>query len=157
VPNNYMHLYDPRPGRALSLAPGKRVTTSMSPMMALRGGKLVYALGLPGGKRIFPSALQALINLIDHGMSLQEAVEAPRIWTEGNALEVELAVPNGVRDELRSMGHEVQAVPTVAGGMNAIEFHADGMLTGAACWRADGTPIGLAGGLARSGVRFALI
>ena len=84
-----MNLYDPRPGHALSLAPGKRVTTSMSPMMALRDGKLVYALGLPGGKRIFPSALQALINLIDHGMSLQEAVEAPRVWTEGNALEVE--------------------------------------------------------------------
>ena len=63
-------------------------------MMALRDGKLVYALGLPGGKKIFPSAMQALINLIDHGMSLQEAVEAPRVWTEGNALEVELAVPD---------------------------------------------------------------
>src|SRR6202048_2505050 len=81
VPNNYMNLYDPRPGHALSLAPGKRVTTSMSPVMALRDGKLIYALGLPGGKKIFPSALQALLNLIDHGMSLQEAVEAPRIWT----------------------------------------------------------------------------
>ncbi len=53
IPNNYMNLYDPRPGHALSLAPGKRVTTSMSPMMALRDGRLVYALGLPGGKRIF--------------------------------------------------------------------------------------------------------
>ena len=94
IPNNYMNLYDPRPGHALSLAPGKRVTTSMSPVMALRDGKLVYALGLPGGKRIFPSAMQALINLIDHGMSLQEAVEAPRVWTEGNALEVKLAVPD---------------------------------------------------------------
>ena len=48
IPNNYMNLYDPRPGHALSLAPGKRVTTSMSPVMALRDGKLVYALGLPG-------------------------------------------------------------------------------------------------------------
>jgi gamma-glutamyltranspeptidase/glutathione hydrolase len=156
VPNNYMNLYDPRPGHALSLAPGKRVTTSMSPMMALRHGKLVYALGLPGGKRIFPSALQALLNLIDHGMSLQEAVEAPRVWTEGNALEVELAVPDGVRATLASMGHKVAAVPTVAGGMNAIQFHDDGLLTGAACWRADGTPIGLAGGLARAGIRFGL-
>ena len=156
IPNNYMNLYDPRPGHALSLAPGKRVTTSMSPVMALRDGKLVYALGLPGGKRIFPSALQALLNLIDHGMSLQEAVEAPRVWTEGNALEVELAVPDGVRATLKSMGHEVLAVPTVAGGMNAIQFHDDGRLTGAACWRADGTPIGLAGGLARPGVRFGL-
>ena len=156
VPNNYMNLYDPRPGHALSLAPGKRVTTSMSPMMALRGGKLAYALGLPGGKRIFPSALQALINLIDHGMSLQEAVEAPRVWTEGNALEVEFAVPEAVRAKLASWGHQVAAVPTVAGGMNAIQFHEDGTLTGAACWRADGTPIGLAGGLARAGIRFAL-
>jgi gamma-glutamyltranspeptidase/glutathione hydrolase len=156
VPNNYMNLYDPRPGHALSLAPGKRVTTSMSPMMALHHGKLVYALGLPGGKRIFPSALQALLNLIDHGMSLQEAVEAPRVWTEGNALEVEMAVPEDVRATLASMGHKVVAVPTVAGGMNAIQFHDDGSLTGAACWRADGTPIGLAGGLARAGVRFGL-
>src|SRR5712672_1673635 len=156
VPNNYMNLYDPRPGHALSLAPGKRVTTSMSPVMALRDGRLVYALGLPGGKRIFPSALQALINLIDHGMSLQEAVEAPRVWTEGNALEVESAVPEGVRAKLTAMGHNVVAVPTVAGGMNAIQFHEDGTLTGAACWRADGTPIGLAGGLARAGVRFGL-
>jgi gamma-glutamyltranspeptidase / glutathione hydrolase len=156
VPNNYMNLYDPRPGHALSLAPGKRVTTSMSPMMALRGGKLVYALGLPGGKRIFPSALQALLNLIDHGMSLQEAVEAPRVWTEGNALEVEFAVPDAVRAELASWGHKVTPVATVAGGMNAIQFGDDGALTGAACWRADGTPIGLAGGLARAGVRFGL-
>ncbi|SDT30481.1 gamma-glutamyltransferase [Bradyrhizobium canariense] len=156
VPNNYMNLYDPRPGHALSVAPGKRVTTSMSPMMALRNGKLVYALGLPGGKRIFPSALQALINLIDHGMGLQEAVEAPRVWTEGNALEVEQAVPQSVRKDLAAMGHHVVAVPTVAGGMNGIQFHDDGMLSGAACWRADGTPIGIAGGYARAGVRFGL-
>jgi gamma-glutamyltranspeptidase / glutathione hydrolase len=156
IPNNYMHLFDPRPGHALSLAPGKRVTTSMSPMMALRDGKLKYALGLPGGKRIFPSAMQALVNLIDHGMSLQEAVEAPRVWTEGNALEVELAVPESVRDKLTAMGHKVEAVASVAGGMNAIQFHEDGSMEGAACWRADGTPVGIAGGLARAGVRFRL-
>ena len=156
VPNNYMNLFDPRPGHALSLAAGKRVTTSMSPIMALRGGKLVYALGLPGGKRIFPSAMQALINLMDHGMSLQEAVEAPRVWTEGNALEVEQSVPETVRTALTAKGHKVQVVPTVAGGMNAIQFHADGTMSGAACWRADGTPVGIAGGLARAGVRFAL-
>ncbi len=156
IANNYMNLFDPRPGHALSLAPGKRVTTSMSPMMALQDGKLRYALGLPGGKRIFPSAMQALINLIDHGMSLQEAVEAPRVWTEGNALEVEQAVPVDVRSKLASLGHRVAAVATVAGGMNGIAFHDDGTMTGAACWRADGTPVGLSGGLAKSGIRFRL-
>jgi gamma-glutamyltranspeptidase / glutathione hydrolase len=156
IPNNYMNLYDPRPGQALSLSPGKRVTTSMSPMMALRDGKLRYALGLPGGKRIFPSAMQALVNLIDHGMTLQEAVEAPRVWTEGNALEVESTVPESVRAKLVAMGHKVEAVATVGGGMNGIAFDEDGMLQGAGCWRADGTPVGLSGGLARAGVRFVL-
>ena len=118
-------IHDPRPRRGAEQlhepvrsaarpravgAPGKRVTTSMSPMMALRDGKIAYALGLPGGKRIFPSAFQALVNLIDHGMSLQEAVEAPRVWTEGNALEVELAVPDGVRAALEALGHRSCAV-----------------------------------------------
>ena len=156
IANNYMNLFDPRPGHALSLAPGKRVTTSMSPMMALNDGKLRYALGLPGGKRIFPSAMQALVNLIDHGMSLQEAVEAPRVWTEGNALEVEQTVPVSVRTRLEGLGHTVQPVATVAGGMNGIAFDDDGTMTGAACWRADGTPVGISGGLARSGIRFRL-
>ena len=78
------------------------------------------------------------------------------MWTEGNALEVELAVPDAVRATLISLGHKVLAVPTVAGGMNAIQFHEDGTMSGAACWRADGTPIGIAGGLARAGVRFGL-
>src|SRR5262245_18067911 len=126
----------------------------MSPMMALRDGKLRYALGLPGGKRIFPSAMQALVNLIDHGMSLQEAVEAPRVWTEGNALEVELGVPEGVRARLAALGHTLDRRPTVAGGMNGIEFHEDGTMSGAACWRADGTAVGLGGRLATPGVRF---
>jgi gamma-glutamyltranspeptidase/glutathione hydrolase len=156
VPNDYMSNFDPRPGNALSIAPGKRVTTSMSPMMALRDGRVVYALGLPGGRKIFPSAWQALVNLIDHGMSLQEAVEAPRIWTEGPVLEVEHGIPEAVRSGLVARGHKVQVMPTVAGGMNAIQFHDDGSMTGAACWRADGTPMALAGGLARPGVRFVL-
>jgi gamma-glutamyltranspeptidase/glutathione hydrolase len=45
-------------------------------------------------------------------------------------------------------------MPHVGGGMNAIGFNADGSMEGAACWRADGTAIGLGGGLARQGVRF---
>jgi gamma-glutamyltranspeptidase/glutathione hydrolase len=136
--------------------PGKRVTTSMSPMMAVRDGRLAYALGLPGGRKIFPAAMQALINLIDHGMTLQEAVEAPRVWTEGPVLEVEHGIPEAVRDGLEARGHKLQVMPTVAGGMNAIQFHDDGTMTGAACWRADGSAVALGGGLARAGVRFVL-
>jgi gamma-glutamyltranspeptidase/glutathione hydrolase len=156
VPNNYMSNFDPRPGHALSIMPGKRVTTSMSPMMAVHDGRLAYALGLPGGRKIFPAAMQALINLIDHGMTLQEAVEAPRVWTEGPVLEVEHGIPQTVRDGLEARGHKLQVMPTVAGGMNAIQFHDDGTMTGAACWRADGSAVALGGGLARAGVRFVL-
>ncbi|WP_395710224.1 gamma-glutamyltransferase [Reyranella sp.] len=156
VPNDYMSNFDPRPGNALSIAPGKRVTTSMSPVMALREGRVIYALGLPGGRKIFPSALQALVNLIDHGMALQEAVEAPRVWTEGPVLEIEHGIAEAVRTAVAARGHKVQVMPTVAGGMNAIQFHDDGTMTGAACWRADGAAVALGGGHARPGVRFVL-
>jgi gamma-glutamyltranspeptidase/glutathione hydrolase len=122
--------------------------------MVLKDKQIRYALGLPGGLRIFPSALQAVINLIDHGMSLQQAVEAPRVWTQGFELELEPAFPAPVQADLEQRGHPVLRVPNVGGGMNAIAFHEDGMLEGAACWRADGTPVGLGGGLARNGVRF---
>jgi gamma-glutamyltranspeptidase/glutathione hydrolase len=158
IPNNYMALFDPRPGHALSITPGKRITTSQAPLIALRDGRPIIALGLPGGLRIFGSAMQALINILDHGMSLQEAVEAPRLWTQGpgaqGPLEVEAGLAAATRDGLLALGHDVVALPHVAGGMCAIGFHPDGLLEGAACWRADGTAIGLGGGLARAGVRF---
>jgi len=156
IANNYMLNFDPHPGHALSIAPGKRCFTSMAPMMALRDGRIAFALGLPGGLRIFPSAFQAILNLVDHGMTLQEAVEAPRIWTEGGVLEIEDAIPDSVAAELRARGHEVVRSRRIAGGMNAIGFGADGMLTGAACWRADGTSVAVSGGLARAGVRFTI-
>ena len=98
--------------------------------------------------------LQAIVNVGDHGMSLQEAVEAPRVWTQGQELEVEAAVGPDVRAGLAARGHPVVAIPHVAGGMGAIAFGADGTLTGASCWRADGTPVGLGGGDARAGIRF---
>jgi len=152
--NNTMALFDPHPGHTLSAAPGKRMTSSMAPTIVLRGGRPVWALGLPGGVRIFTSVFQTLVNLIDHGMALQEAVEAPRVWTQGQELEVETAVPDAIRAGLAARGHRVVALPHVAGGMGAIAFEADGTLTGASCWRADGTPIGIGGGYAREGIRF---
>lgn len=154
VPNNYMALFDPRPGKALSIQPGKRITTSMSPMIVLKDGKPAFALGMPGGLRIFGSVMQAIVNVIDHGMALQEAVEAPRLWTQGGPVEVEAAIAAPLREALAARGHEVMAMPHIGGGMCAIGFDADGMMEGAACWRADGTAMGMGGGLARAGARF---
>ena len=96
-----------------------------------------------------PHDLAAIVNLIDHGMSLQEAVEAPRVWTEGPFLEVEHGIPETIRQGLEARGHKLVRMPTVSGGMNGIHFHADGRMTGAACWRADGAAMGMGGGLAR--------
>jgi len=154
IANNYMSLFDPHPGRVLSIEPGKRIPTSMAPVMALEDGKLRFALGLPGGLRIFGTAMQALVNLIDHGMRIQEAVEAPRLWTQGQAVEVEEAYPSSLREELTARGHALSVLQHVGGGMNAIEFDDEGGMTGAACWRADGTPVALAGGPAAEGARF---
>ncbi|HUN39043.1 MAG TPA: gamma-glutamyltransferase [Acetobacteraceae bacterium] len=60
------------------MAPGKRITSSKSPVIVLRDGKPRFALGLPGGLRIFHSVMQALCNLIDHGMSVQVRGHEPR-------------------------------------------------------------------------------
>jgi gamma-glutamyltranspeptidase / glutathione hydrolase len=156
IPNNYMFNFDPHPGRALSIQPGKRCFTSMAPMMVAKDGRVRHALGLPGGLRIFPSAFQAIVNLIDFGMTAPEAVEAPRLWTEGGKLELEPDYPEATAAALASRGHDIIRNPRIGGGMNAISFGDDGMMTGAACWRADGTPVGISGGLAKAGVRFSI-
>jgi gamma-glutamyltranspeptidase/glutathione hydrolase len=126
-------------------------------MMVTEGDAVRLALGLPGALRIFPSAFQAIVNWIDHRMGVQEAVEAPRIWTEGGPLELEPAWPEATAAALAARGHTIQRMKHIAGGMNAIEFSPDGAMTGAACWRADGTPVAIAGGLARPGIRFETI
>jgi gamma-glutamyltranspeptidase / glutathione hydrolase len=149
--NNTMALFDPRPGRPNSIAPGKRMLTFTSSTIVQRDGKPWFAVGTPGGERIFSSVLQAIINVIDHGMTLQEAVEAPRVFANGRVTEVESDIGSKIVDELKSLGHEANAVFNIAGGMNGVEILESGLLSGAACWRADGAPAGLGGGPARPG------
>jgi gamma-glutamyltranspeptidase/glutathione hydrolase len=127
IPNNYMFVVTPHPGRANSVAPGKRITSSMSPVMVLKDGRPRWALGLPGGLRIFPSVMQAISNLIDHGMTVQEAVEAPRLWTQGFGVEVEKACPDaGCAGSRSSMRRRL-----AMSARHDIQFHADGVMTGA--------------------------
>jgi len=154
IPNNYMFLFDPHPGLALSLMPGKRITSGISALIGKRDGKPLFALGLPGAHRIPACVLQAVLNIVDHGMSIQEVVEAPRVFSWGLEAEVERGFPESVRAELAARGHDVVPVDHVGGGMCAIAFAEDGMMTGAACWRADGVPAGLGGGLARANTSF---
>jgi gamma-glutamyltranspeptidase/glutathione hydrolase len=150
--NNCLRLMDPVPERTNSIAPGKRILSSMSPTLILREGKPWLAIGTPGGHRIFAAVLQGIVNLIDHGMTVQEAVEAPRVWTMGPVLELEDTFENlpELVSGLERRGHTVQVVPKIAGGMSAIQVDPEtGLLHGGSCWRADGAPVGLSGGGAR--------
>ncbi|HAX26034.1 MAG TPA: gamma-glutamyltransferase, partial [Chloroflexi bacterium] len=150
--NNCMHLMDPTPSRTNSIAPDKRILSSMSPTLVLKDGKPFMAIGTPGGVRIFGTVMQGIINVIDHGMTLQESVEAPRLWDRGPALEIETGFDDlaNLKAELEHRGHVVETPLKVAGGMNGILIDPDsGNMDGAACWRADGAPMGFSGGDAR--------
>ncbi|HMM41615.1 MAG TPA: gamma-glutamyltransferase [Thermomicrobiales bacterium] len=150
--NNCMHLMDPTPGRTNSIAPDKRILSSMSPTLVMKDGKPFMAIGTPGGVRIFGTVMQGIINVIDHGMTLQEAVEAPRLWDRGPILEIEegFAGLAELKAELERRGHVVETPLKVAGGMNGILIDPEtGVMAGAACWRADGAPMGYSGGDAR--------
>jgi gamma-glutamyltranspeptidase / glutathione hydrolase len=74
VPN----LYGLVQGEANSIAPGKTPLSSMSPTIVLKEGKPVMVVGTPGGSRIITAVLHTIINVIDYGMNIQEAVDAPR-------------------------------------------------------------------------------
>lgn len=153
--NNTQAIFDPHPGQPNSVAANKRCVSSMAPAIVSHDGKPWLGIGTPGGVRIFPSVLQALVNIIDHGMTPQQAVEAPRLWTQGQTVELEAGFGANVRSGLAALGHDIEIVTNVAGGMNAVMIDAQsGTMAGAACWRADGTAAGLGGGLAHAEARF---
>jgi gamma-glutamyltranspeptidase/glutathione hydrolase len=105
--NNAMKLFDPRPGgRAASIAPYKRPLTPC-PTMVLRNGKPVMALGSPSGTRIPNAISQVLINVLDHGMCLQAAVDLPRVHWSGHEFEAESDLPEPTKAELAERGHTV--------------------------------------------------
>ncbi len=130
----------PAPG-SHQFAPGKRGPL-IDVAIVLHGGKPVFAVGSVGGLRIFGSVFQAIVSFIDHGMTVQEAIEAPRAWDRGPVLELEDSFSDitGLTGELERRGHEVDVQFRIGGGMNAISADPEtGLMTGAADWRADGT------------------
>lgn len=109
--NNSMKLFDPIPGRKNSIAPGKARTTGMVPTMLLKDGKPVLIAGAPGGSVIISATLQAILNVVDFGMSPVEAVTVPRIHCEGKGIQAEATVQLDVVRALRRMGHVVNHSP----------------------------------------------
>jgi gamma-glutamyltranspeptidase/glutathione hydrolase len=110
--NNYLNCFDPRPGRANSLAPGKTRITMMVPSLVFEGERLRVVAGAPGGTKIVTGVLQALLNLIDHGMTPIEAVSAPRVDFQGEAVQAENRLTSEILDGLRRLGYAVTRRPT---------------------------------------------
>jgi gamma-glutamyltranspeptidase/glutathione hydrolase len=98
-------------GHPNRVAPQKRPFHTLTPMMALRDGRLAFTLGTPGGDSQTQSLLQIVNSLLLFGMTPQEAIEAPRFRSNsGLSLAIESRVPPTVRGELAAMGHELRVV-----------------------------------------------
>jgi gamma-glutamyltranspeptidase/glutathione hydrolase len=107
--NGAMNWYDPRPGRPGSIAPGKKRFSSMAPTIVFDAqGRAVATLGAPGGAWIGVALIQVLLNLLEFGMSMQEAVQAPRFSATAPALDIGNRIPRAVQRELERMGHQVK-------------------------------------------------
>jgi gamma-glutamyltranspeptidase / glutathione hydrolase len=104
---NGMLWFDPEPGRANSVAPGKRPVVNMVPALGFRHGEPYFTVGAPGGRKIVSAIPQVIANLVDAGDTPQEAIEAPRVHTEGGELWVDDRVGERSLAALRRMGHDV--------------------------------------------------
>ncbi|MGF1598641.1 MAG: gamma-glutamyltransferase family protein [Acidimicrobiales bacterium] len=109
--NGCMAVFDPRPGHADSLAPGKSRFSSLCPTMAFDGDDPRIVVGAPGGTQIAMGVTQVLLNVIDHGMTMLEAVSAPRVSGTSDAIDVANGVPWSVTDSLAAEGYEIIRSP----------------------------------------------
>jgi gamma-glutamyltranspeptidase/glutathione hydrolase len=109
--NGCMGVFDPRPGRAGSLAPGKSRFSSLCPTMVFRDGDLELVVGAPGGTQIAMGVVQVLLNSIDFDMSMLEAVCAPRFSGTSDAIDVSNRIPRAVTDALEAEGYQVIRSP----------------------------------------------
>lgn len=136
VLNNQMDDFSVEPGvpnafkligaEANAVAPGKRPLSSMSPTIVLKDGVPVMTLGAAGGPTIITQVLQGLVNRIDLGMTIDQALAAPRIhhqWAP-DELRVEKAMPAAIVDSLKARGHTITG--STGGACNAIGLTPDG-------------------------------
>lgn len=111
-------------GARNAIAPGKRPLSSMSPTIVVRDGRPVLVLGSPGGPRIITSVVQTILNVIDHGMNVQEAVDAPRIhhqWRPDVIYAEPYALSADTVRVLEARGHKV-TVQRPWSAVEAIQF-----------------------------------
>jgi gamma-glutamyltranspeptidase/glutathione hydrolase len=134
VPN----MYGAIGGEANAIMPGKRMLSSMTPTIVLKDNKPFLVIGTPGGTTIPTSVFQTLVNIIDFGMSTEDAVYKPKFhhqWLP-DTLEVEKMFPQNIRDSLRSMGYVIHERAAI-GRTEVIRILPDGKLEAVADIRGD--------------------
>ena len=102
-------------GEANAIAPGKRPLSSMTPTMLLKDGKLFMTIGAPGGSRISTAVMQVILNVVDFGMNIQDAIDAPRVhhqW-QPDRLSLERGISPDTVAILKSRGYDVDYAPGV--------------------------------------------
>jgi gamma-glutamyltranspeptidase / glutathione hydrolase len=107
--NNAMQNFDPRPGFANDIRPGKMPIFAAPALAMAEAGRALFGACGSGGYRILTGVLHSLVNALDFGMSLQAAVDAPRVHCQGQETYVDSRIPAAVQERLREMGHTVVA------------------------------------------------
>ena len=145
--NNMSHWFDLEEGAANLLGPGKRVDFVVAPTQTFKDGKFFLSMGTPGGWGILQTTPQFVTHVLDYGMNVQAAIEAPRFNVmSGRQVDMEERFPAHVRRALEERGHEVNVVEPWSmsvGGAHGIMLDPDsGTLQGGADPRRDGFAIG---------------
>ncbi len=110
--NDHMADFSTNPKSPNAPHPNRRPVSSMGPLIMFKKGEPFLVLGSPGGTRIFPSLTQIILNIADFGMSLDEAIEAPRFFSysvggKPRPISVESRIPEAIRKALEGLGHEI--------------------------------------------------
>lgn len=131
--NGCMGVFDPRPGRAGSIAPGKARFSSICPSIIFRDGAPYVVIGAPGATQIAMGVLQAVLNILDFGASMSEAVALPRFSATSNAIDVTNRIPRRVTRVLEAEGYPVIRSPKSFGvaWVHGIRVTGDGLEGGA--------------------------
>jgi gamma-glutamyltranspeptidase/glutathione hydrolase len=142
VPNMYGLIQ----GENNSVMPRRRPLSAMSPTIVLRkDGSFWFALGARGGPRIITAVLQSIINVIDHDMNIQQAIDAPRIhhqWYPDEIVMEPYSLSADTRSVLEMMGHKFAAKESYVASTTAIMIDDEGTRLGAVDSRVDGEAVG---------------
>ncbi|QDI92192.1 gamma-glutamyltransferase [Salicibibacter halophilus] len=142
--NNELTDFDATPGGANEVQPNKRPLSSMTPTIVFEDGEPYMSAGSPGGTRIINAVFQVVNHVLDHEMSLQEAIDEPRIHSmDYPAIDWEEGIPQEARDQLEEMGHEFAESSGGIGNVQSILVdHEEGTFEGVADDNREGAAIG---------------